>query len=51
MTRPWVGQVLSFHATPWRTVQVAAWEALKREGTGKEPGAFITRPLDAPELT
>jgi hypothetical protein len=29
-TRPWVGQVLSFHATPWRAVQVAAREALRR---------------------
>jgi hypothetical protein len=27
-TRPWVGQVLSFHATAWRAVQHAAWEAL-----------------------
>jgi hypothetical protein len=30
-TRLWVGQVLSFHATPWRAVQVAAREALKRK--------------------
>jgi hypothetical protein len=29
-TRPWVGQVLNFHATPWRAVQVAAREALRR---------------------
>jgi hypothetical protein len=28
--RPWVGQVLSFHATPWRAVQAAAREALRR---------------------
>jgi hypothetical protein len=30
-TRPWVGQVLSFHETPWRAVQHAAWEALRSE--------------------
>jgi hypothetical protein len=29
-TRPWVGQVLSFSATPWRAVQVAAREALRK---------------------
>jgi hypothetical protein len=29
-TRPWVGQVLSFHATPWRAVQSAALEALQK---------------------
>jgi hypothetical protein len=29
-TRPWVGQVLSFHATPWRAVQAAAREALRK---------------------
>jgi hypothetical protein len=28
--RPWVGQVLTFHATPWRAVQAAASEALRR---------------------
>jgi hypothetical protein len=27
-TRPWVGQVLSFHQTPWRAVQHAAWTVL-----------------------
>lgn len=27
-TRPRVGQVLSFHPTPWQAVQWAAWEAL-----------------------
>jgi hypothetical protein len=27
-TRPWVGQVLSFHPTPWRAVQHAAWKVL-----------------------
>src|SRR5262245_17593351 len=26
--RPWVGQVLSFHPTPWQVVQQAAWTAL-----------------------
>jgi hypothetical protein len=30
-TRPWVGQVLSFHETPWRAVQHAAWTALDSE--------------------
>jgi hypothetical protein len=29
-TRPWVGQVLSFHATPWRAVQVAARDTLRK---------------------
>jgi hypothetical protein len=29
-TRPWIGQVLSFSATPWRAVQVAAREALRK---------------------
>jgi hypothetical protein len=29
-TRPWVGQVLSFFPTPWRAVQVAAREALRK---------------------
>jgi hypothetical protein len=29
-TRPWVGQVLSFHTTPWRAVQAAAREALMK---------------------
>ena len=27
-TRPWVGQILSFHPTPWRAVQHAAWVVL-----------------------
>jgi hypothetical protein len=27
-TRPWVGQILRFHPTPWRAVQHAAWEVL-----------------------
>jgi hypothetical protein len=27
-TRPWVGQVFSFHETPWRAVQHAAWTVL-----------------------
>ncbi len=30
-TRPWVGQVLSFHPTPWRAVQHAAWNVLDGE--------------------
>jgi hypothetical protein len=29
-TRPWVGQVLNFHATPWHAVQVAARDALRK---------------------
>jgi hypothetical protein len=29
-TRPWVGQVLRFHVTPWRAVQVPAREALRK---------------------
>jgi hypothetical protein len=33
-TRPWIGQVLSFHATPWRAVQVAAREALLKAERG-----------------
>jgi hypothetical protein len=28
--RPWVGQVVSFHATPWRAVQGAARDALRK---------------------
>lgn len=28
-TRPWDGQVLSFHQTPWEAVQRAAWQALR----------------------
>jgi hypothetical protein len=31
-TRPSVGQVLSFHETPWRAVQAAAREALRKAG-------------------
>jgi hypothetical protein len=29
-TRPWVGQVLSFHATPWPAIQSAARDALRK---------------------
>jgi hypothetical protein len=36
-TRPWVGQVLSFHPTPWQAVQHAAWTVLdaNREDTSE----------------
>jgi hypothetical protein len=34
--RPWVGQVLSFHETPRRAVQHAAWSALDRDRDAAE---------------
>jgi hypothetical protein len=37
-TRPWVGQVLSFHETPWLAVQHAAWEALSTDTRGSSTG-------------
>src|SRR5262245_34209013 len=33
-TRPWVGQVLSFHPTPWQAVQRAAWAVLDKDRDG-----------------
>jgi hypothetical protein len=30
-TRPWVGQVLTFHPTPWQAVQHAAWTMLDQD--------------------
>jgi hypothetical protein len=30
-TRSWVGQVLTFHPTPWRAVQHAAWNVLDQD--------------------
>jgi hypothetical protein len=33
-TRPWVGQVVRFHETPWRAVQSAACEALRKAEQG-----------------
>lgn len=33
-TRPWVGQVLSFHPTPWGAVQHAAWNVLDQDRDG-----------------
>jgi hypothetical protein len=33
--RPWVGQVLSFHETPWQAGQHAAWTALDGDGPTK----------------
>jgi hypothetical protein len=44
-TRPWVAQVLSFHETPWRAVQHAAWEALDRRRPAPEGTSGVNRGL------
>jgi hypothetical protein len=36
-TRPWVGQILSFHPSPWRAVQHAAWTTLGKESARTLP--------------
>jgi hypothetical protein len=33
-TRPWVGQVLRFHPTPWLAVQRSAWTVLDMDRDG-----------------
>ncbi len=35
-TRPWVGQVLTFHPAPWRAVQHAAWSVLDKDRDAQE---------------
>jgi hypothetical protein len=39
-TQAWVGQVLTFHPTPWTAVQRAAWSVLSTDIRGSSTAAL-----------